>query len=68
VIFPRFFDRFRILFNQKVKLSQKIKRLNQDQLVRVVQILIESAPNALKEVEKCENVLISIDLEGKTPN
>jgi len=40
----------RLHFNQKVKFSQKVKRLTQEQLVKVVQMIIDGSTGSLKEV------------------
>jgi len=45
----------RIPFNQKVKFSQKVKMLTQEQLVKVVQFILDGSAGALKEVKKTHN-------------
>lgn len=39
------------MFNQKVKFSQKVKKLNQDQLIEVIKIIKEMNPTSLREVK-----------------
>jgi len=50
----------RVLFNQKVKFSQKIKKLSQDQLVKVIQIIQDGCPLSLREVTK-DKINIKVD-------
>eukprot|EP01016_Furgasonia_blochmanni_P018375 TRINITY_DN2088_c0_g1_i11.p1 TRINITY_DN2088_c0_g1~~TRINITY_DN2088_c0_g1_i11.p1 ORF type:complete len:217 (-),score=60.93 TRINITY_DN2088_c0_g1_i11:773-1423(-) len=49
-----------ILFEEQVKFSQKIKKLNQDELVNLIKIIQDNCPQSLKETAK-DKIQIKVD-------